>query len=261
VARQRVSFASPFPKYFQIQSILRERILRACSAGSRLPAEMALCREFGVSRITLRQALAALERERLIRREKGRGTFVAARLPRPVPKQKFTGIAEDLFDASVATRVKLLDQAVVSASAEVADWLRVPAQENVLHVERVWYVDQRPFSYAHCYLPLDMAQKLTGDDLESAPISILLHRRHRVPIIEAEQVIEPCLADPHTAAVLDLPVGTLLLHIERIYISRNKRPVCYVHSFYRSDRYQYSVKLNQSFRQGRASLRRASGGG
>ncbi len=247
MARRRVRFVSPLPKYFQIATILRERIFSSFKAGSRLPGETSLCREFGVSRITLRQALSTLEREGLICREKGRGTFVAPNLRRPIPKQQFTGIAEDLFDAGVATRVKILDRSIVPASMEIAERLQIPAGDKVLHLDRLWFVDQQPFSHAHCYLPLTLGQKLSESELEATPISLLLHRRHGVPILEAQQVIEPCLADTQTADLLDLPVGTLLLQIDRTYFSAKNRPACYVHSLYRADRYQYTVKLNQSF--------------
>ena len=257
----RVRFIHPFPKHFQIQSILRDRILRAQDGGTKLPAETALAREFGVSRVTVRQALAALERERLIRREKGRGTFVAQRVTRPTPKPKLTGFMEDLIAAGAPTRVKLLRRVVVPATREVAAQLRVQPGEKVLHVERLRYVEERPLSYLHSYLPLDIAQKLSAEDLEAAPIITLLHQRHRVPIVEAEQVIEAAVADVQAAELLEVPVGAPLLQIERSYMSRKGRPIYYVHSFYRADRYRYTVKLIQPLRRRRAGPLAAPRGG
>src|SRR5262245_40556380 len=91
----RPRFFHPYPKHLQITDILRNRLLSQMQPGDSIEPEVDLGRQFGVSRETIRQALAPLEREGLITRSRGRGSFVAKRLPYRPAKKKLTGLAED----------------------------------------------------------------------------------------------------------------------------------------------------------------------
>src|SRR5262245_49424507 len=93
--QSRPRFFHPYPKHLQITDILRNRLLSHMQPGDRLESEVDLSKQFGVSRETIRQALAPLEREGLITRSRGRGSFVAKRLPFRPAKKKLTGLAED----------------------------------------------------------------------------------------------------------------------------------------------------------------------
>ena len=76
---------NPVPLYYQLEKVLRKRILSGkLKTDQAVPAEKELCQEFGVNRITVRQALLSLESDDLIRREQGRGTFVSFRKENPI---------------------------------------------------------------------------------------------------------------------------------------------------------------------------------
>ena len=77
----KLAFFHPYPKYLQIADILRHRVLTQMRPGDRIVSEVELGIQFGVSRETIRQGLAPLEREGLITRTRGRGSFVAKKLP------------------------------------------------------------------------------------------------------------------------------------------------------------------------------------
>ncbi len=100
--KRALSFFHPYPKYLQITDLLRKRILTQMHPGDRLPPEVVLSRDFGVSRETLRQALEPLEKEGLISRTRGRGSFVAER-PVTRPSEKFTGMVEDFMVLGLKT--------------------------------------------------------------------------------------------------------------------------------------------------------------
>jgi GntR family transcriptional regulator len=97
------------PLYHQIEMSLRRKILSGeILKGALLPSEMALAEEYQVSRITVRQALANLDKDGLVARKRGKGNFVA-KDGIEIQAPKFTGSLQDLVPAGIKTKVKLLD--------------------------------------------------------------------------------------------------------------------------------------------------------
>ena len=112
------------PLYYQLQTILTEKIQSGnLEAGQQLPTEAELGSQYGVSRITVRQALSKLEAENLIRREAGRGTFVNERRPFTSTLQ-LEGSLEDLMSIVRMTSVRVLRISQITASAEEARLLQ-----------------------------------------------------------------------------------------------------------------------------------------
>ena len=141
------------PLYYQLGSILREKILSGSyAAGDRLPTEAELGDDFGISRITVRQALEALETEGLIRREKGRGTFVTGKRPFD-GTLKMEGSLDDLIAMGLVTKVEVLDLQTVPASPEEAIALAVEPGALLTRCTRLRYNKSEPYSYIVNFLP------------------------------------------------------------------------------------------------------------
>ena len=120
-ARQFTSLEVPL--YYQLAGVLQVQVRKGrYAAGDRIPTEAELVGEYGVSRITVRQALASLEQEGLVRREVGRGTFVNEHRPF-VGELKVEGSLDDLISVGLYTSVKLLSSRTVLASRDDADKL------------------------------------------------------------------------------------------------------------------------------------------
>ncbi|MFA5027718.1 MAG: GntR family transcriptional regulator, partial [Candidatus Methylomirabilota bacterium] len=96
-----IAFFHPYPKHLQITDALRHR-LGGMQVGDKLPPEVDLGKEFGVSRDTVRQALEPLAKEGLIRRTQGRGSFVQ-KLPEARSVRKLTGAVEDFSSLGLKT--------------------------------------------------------------------------------------------------------------------------------------------------------------
>lgn len=230
--------------YHRIETILRQKIGgQEVLPGERLPSEAALMEEYGVSRVTVRQALAALERDGLIHRRRGSGTVVVS--PRQGGAVKLTGFIEDLIAMGLKTRVRVLDFRVVPARERVAQALRLEPGRPVWLLRRVRLAQRRPFAYIVAYLPDDVGEHLSRRELGTTPLLRLLEERCRLKLAGADQVIEATLADGLVASLLDVPVGAPLLSIERTVLAANGRPVEYVRTHYRGDRYKYSVRLRR----------------
>jgi GntR family transcriptional regulator len=201
-----------------------------------------LSQEYGVSRITVRQALASLVEEGLLEKQQGRGTFVSRR-EKVKGSMRLTGFIEDLMAMGIATRVKVLDIATVPATEVEASQLQVEVGTPVRQAKRVRYVKTTPFSFVTNYLPEDVAAMLAPADFGGGSILKRLEECCHIELGEAIQVINASLADGYVASLLSTNVGAPLLSIERTVYSKAGRPVEYVRTLYRSDMYCYTVKL------------------
>jgi GntR family transcriptional regulator len=242
--RRSLRYDRSVPLHFQVEMLLRRRCEEQLRPGHRLPSEPVLCREYQVSRSTLRRALDALQTDRVIRRERGRGTFVSDE-PLGVQVRKLTGSLSNLVTHGLATHAKVHVAKPVLAGRRVAQILQVREGSVVAHVARVRYVDQRPLAYTKGYLPLDPGARVLEEDLERRSILHILTNKYRMPVPEAEQTVEAIVADPELAEHLGIRAGAPVLKIERVFFTRKRRPVYYTDSCYRADRYKFGVVLNR----------------
>src|SRR5262245_52091234 len=134
---RRIDRESPVPYYAQLKELLIEQLDSAWPAGERLPGEVALCEQYGVSRTVVRQALDELEAEGRIIRRKGHGTFAAARKVDESLFQSLTGLYEDVVARGGTLVSEVRQQELVRAPAEVAERLGLVEGELVLCLERL----------------------------------------------------------------------------------------------------------------------------
>ncbi len=259
---------NPYPKYMQIADLLRKRVLAQMKPGDRLPPETVLSRELGVSRETLRQALAPLERERLITRTRGRGSFVSERVQVRAP-EKLTGMTEDMVSLGMKTRATVLGHGLIEADDVVAEYLRLRPRTPVVRIDRLRLLDDQPLSRHVAYLPVDVGARVLQEDLENNSIVLVLRQRLHYALEEDRQVVEADSADVKLAEQLGVPMLSPLLLVRRLYITSQERPIAYFLSYFRADRYMYTVKLRQpdakpsggTARKKAAPARRRAGGG
>jgi GntR family transcriptional regulator len=248
MAKQKASFVSSrIPLYYQLENVLREKITSgAFESGDRLPTESELIEEYGVSRITVRQALQALSEDGLIERKQGRGTVVAARKSR---KKRFTGTIhltgslDELIEMGMDTPVKVLEMNRVEADQHEAELLEIKIDTPIYRLKRLRLNEGKPFGLIINYLPENIGSELTMAELSSGALLHTMETKLGLHLDNAIQQIHAELADPYVAKLLDVRVGTALLSIERTVYTDENKPVEYVHTLYRSDLYGYSVKL------------------
>ena len=151
---------SPVPLYSQLKELLRGRILDGVYPPlSRMPSENELGKAFDVSRITVRQALGDLQKEGLIFKIHGKGTFVA----RPKAFQNVStlqGLGESMTQMGYEVINRLHGLRYVPAGARVAERLRVEEGSPVCEIKRVRLVNREPVSLEVTYLPQALAERL-----------------------------------------------------------------------------------------------------
>jgi GntR family transcriptional regulator len=233
------------PLYAQLETALASDIAAAILApDSQLPPEDSLMARFGVSRTTVRKAVENLVARGLVEIRRGKGTFVT----KPKIRQDLTqlsGFVEDMIALGRRPTAQLLDKRAVPASKTVAQHLGVPLGAQVYRIERVRLADGVAMSFDETYLPLEIGEKVAGDDLEAEPIFALLEGKYDLPLIEAEYQLEAVTADEHVAQALGIESGSPIFLIERTSYSEGQRPVDYEKLYYRGDLIKFSTRLSR----------------
>jgi len=236
------------PKYLQLANRIREKIEQGeWPVGMLVPSERDLCRTYQLSRMTVRQALTDLEREGLLIREHGKGTFVA-RPPLRQSLSKLTGFSEDMRDRGMIATTRLLTIEHRQASPEIAEALALPKDAPVLYVQRLRLANGHPLTIETCTLRGDIGAPLLGQDLERQSLYRLLEERCGVRLTRAGQQLEASVADANESELLRVPEGAAVLHIKRTTYAlwdHQEVPVEYVWSTYRGDRYRFFVELRR----------------
>jgi len=233
----------PVPLYHQVAGLLRQRIEDSVyPVGRRLLSEDELAAEFDVSRATIRQAIGELVIEGLVVRKQGRGTFVEAR-PSSVLHQRFRGSLGDLVRESRRAKTRNIEVAHDAPFPErIAELLQMDQPRGTI-VRRTRMMDGEPFAYTVTYLPPDIGELLTHTELRRTALMVALISRG-VALQSATQSIRAQLADIDVCSRIDVEIGSPVLYVERVVNERSGRPVEFVKSWYRGDRYEYTVNLD-----------------
>ncbi len=234
------------PKYFQLASILRQKIEDGeWAPRSPIPSERQLEVLYNISRTTIREAIDSLVQQGYLYREHGRGTFVS---PQKLQKgwMDLTSFSEDLVKRGMKPGQIIRSLERVEPPPRVLQRLELPLGSTVYRIERVRLGDGTPIGLQTSYLALAPDQEITQQEMESAGslYRILNEKFHIIPT-EADETLEVTIATPEEAALLEVATGAPLLLNERLLFSQDRRPVEYVKILYRGDRYQYFVHLKR----------------
>src|SRR6266540_5741129 len=229
---------TPVPLYHQLKTaILRDIEAGRWRPGERLPTEDALIARFHVSKITVRQALRDLAQLGYIRREQGRGTFVQGPPLEEGPRELTSFTGEMRGHGFVATS-RVLEQGLVPASGDVASRLDAGAGEPVFRLRRLRLADGEPMGVQTAYLPLRLVPGIDQVSFADASLYEVLASRYSLYAAAARETHQAVPVPEDAAALLRVPAGSPALSAERLTTLADGRPLEYVHSIMRGDRYK-----------------------
>ncbi|MFL6626088.1 MAG: GntR family transcriptional regulator, partial [Vitreoscilla sp.] len=233
------------PLHARIREELRDRILSgAWQPNDALPSERDLMAHYGVSRITVRQALGDLQKESLIFKLAGKGAFVSQ--ARPFQELgRLQGFAEAMEARGHETWNRVLRIEHAPASELVASRLGLAPGAPVTRIERVRHLDRQPVSLDFTWVPRALGARLAGADLATRDIFLILENDCATPLGHADLVIDAGLADADLAEALDIAPGAPVLRIERLTHDAAGRPIDYEHLYCRSDNFQYRLRIER----------------
>ncbi|GAC1588502.1 MAG: GntR family transcriptional regulator [Ktedonobacteraceae bacterium] len=237
--------SGPIPLYYQLKQVVRNEIERGIyHPGDRLPSETEMIQRYGVSRITVRQALSELENEGVVVRRHGRGSYVAERAIEQ-DLVRLTDFVEDMELAGLAPSSQVLSFEREVVTASIAEALDVAVSEEVIRIDRLRQADERPIAYDITWLPLRFGLLLSESELRHDTIYHILETRYNIPIEMGVFHITASNVTTEQAHLLQIAPGTGLLLIRRISYTTGNVPVYVQDRYYRTDRISYRVTLRR----------------
>ncbi|MFL1482528.1 GntR family transcriptional regulator [Marinobacter sp. LN3S78] len=243
-ATQLMAGHSPLPLYVQIRDSLRRQILEGqYQVHEQLPSENAMMKTFGVSRITIRQALRDLHNEGLVFSAQGKGTFVSK--PKAVQNvQRLEGFGEAMAAQGYEASARVLSIQQMKAPKAVVAALDLHAGDEVVEVKRVRYLNREPVCVENSYFPMDVGRQMFGLDL-SGDIFPMLENLFGLPLGGADIGLDAILADDETQQYLNLRAGEAILRVERLTHNREGRPIDFEYLCYRGDSFKYQFRIDR----------------
>jgi GntR family transcriptional regulator len=238
---------SPTPMYQQLAGLLRGRIGRGeLTRGDRIPSEAELGQTYGISRITVRQALSELEREGLLERVPGKGTFVRQTAGRVERMVELTGFGENMKKLGRKAGYATLRAREESVPLEVTDRLRI-SDTRAFVVDRVLLADGHPVGAHLSFLPPWLVERAPAGAfskraLDHGSLYAAMEKTGAV-LHHAEEIVEPALAGAEDAEKLGVEEGALLLRVTRTVYDPEDRTLEHVIITYRPDTYTFRQRL------------------
>lgn len=234
---------SPVPLYFKVMTEIRDNILTGTwCRGFQLPGELELSQRLGVSVITVRQALAQLAHEGLVRRERAKGTFVS--WSGPVNQAINLEVAAEnlLLLNPEGTSFKLLASQTIEPSADIAAKFALAGGEKLTRMTRLRLARAKPLAFVYSDVPARIATQLPKKQLVRLPLSTVIENAFDTHVSDVQHVIGAKLADEQVALHLEIPAGSPVLYVERDYRFGGTLLLRTV-GYYRSDLFRYEIKL------------------
>jgi len=235
---------SPIPIYYQIKEHIRALIEDGeLKPGMRVPSERCLSEQYGISRMTARQALSELVKEGLLYRAKGLGTFVAQpKLDQPI--MKLSSFSEDMHKRGMQAGAKTINAEVINPGPiHIRKALNLSDEEPILKLERLRYANDIPMVLEITHFSYKKFHYLENIDLEHNSLYEILAKQFGVHIASAKEMLEAVLSDEYTAPVLGIKEGMPLVMITAVTFDDKGEPVEYVRSYYRGDKYKFYLEL------------------
>ena len=222
------------PVAVQVANQLRGLLRREYAGGGRLPGENALAAHLGVSRGTLRQALAILQQEGLISRHQGLGTFANEPVLGIPARIDYAYEFSELINASgYEADVKLLEKGRVAADADTARRLQIEPGAPLLRMRKLHLASGQPAIYVDYVLPIAViGEDYDPAEIEQAPWRYLLHRYHRQMKYVVSELV-PILAEGELAELLGVACGTPTLKFIEISYDTKNAPLVFANVFFR----------------------------
>jgi GntR family transcriptional regulator len=235
---------SSFPLYHQLKDLLTEKIENAeWEAGYKLPSEAELSAEFGVSRITVRQAMQLLENSGMVERKRGLGTYVG----RPKVSHDLLAIFQNgagILKTGGTPHVRVHSMRITAGPAYVRSKLGLKAGQDLYELHRTILADDEPLFLFKSWFPTHLFPGLTGKDLETRTVPAVL-ADYNVVVTHQHKEVEVTILDLEEATFLGTSPGAPSLLVTYLSYMRDREAFEYRRMLVRGDRCKYYVDLDR----------------
>lgn len=236
----------PVPKYFQVQEILRQKVLNL-SEGDQIPPELELCQMFQVSRITVRKAIEGLVQEGLLVTIQGKGTFVARPKFAEKPRERFvnqiTGFYGDMTSRGYQVSTQVLEQTLVFPDKVLIEKLKTEPDQRLIKIVRLRFVNEYPHHIVTTFLPHGRFGGVENCDLREGSLYALLRERYNAQLASARFVVEASTCSEIEAGLLNYPLAAPILVVYSQVFDPSGTPIIYGFSRLRADQSQMEFEV------------------
>lgn len=218
----------------QIKRDIEEHVY---NVGDRIPAERQLAVEFGVSRMTLRQAIKTLEDEGILERRLGSGTYVASRKV----QEKMSGIMSftEIMQANgQLPSSKLISYKVGQPSLSEKERLGLDEESRILRMERIRYADQVPICHEVVTIPYQLVEGLSKSDISTHLYETLSKNGYEVG--QVTEHISAAIANENDAKLLEVKKGEALITRRQVTELSTGKPFEYTRARYVAERFEFT---------------------
>lgn len=243
----RIDRSSPVPYYYQLRQILEELVTSGqMKVDDRLPSESELCETFEISRTVVRQALADLDNEGMIRRVKGKGSFVAAPKTSESLVQSLTSLHEDVRARGQRLESRVLRLEAEPVSPHVAPLLDLGPSDRIILLERLRLVNGLPWVVTTNHLPYDLCSRILEMDMRDRSLYDTLEVDLGVPLDHGWRSVDAALAGNTIGRHLGIGPDAPVLRLTGVTFQASGQPVEYFVSAHRGDSSRFQVDVHRS---------------
>ena len=235
---------SPVPLHLQLRKIILSMIDGGkLKPGDKLYSEAEFCKNFNISRMTVRRVINDLANEGYIQRVAGKGSFVCE--PKIIEKLTYVStFTEDMKSRGLKPDRRLLERKIEEPSPKITEILNLDTDDKIIWVKLLLYANQEPICLQDVYLPYRMFQDFmqTADkEVEKRDLCEILNAFIDRPVLWAKQSVEAVLFKTKDAKLLDVSTNIPGLLCERVTFDELDTPIEYVTFLYRADRYKFMI--------------------
>ncbi|SFD87579.1 GntR family transcriptional regulator [Lentibacillus persicus] len=243
-----INFYNGVPLQLQVRDVIRKEVLsrKLVDETGKIATEYELMDRFGVSRVTVRNALQMLVDEGVITRERGRGTFVRTNHPENWTG-RLMGFTEIIKESGFVPNAEVLNSGLLNRNDDDFDICKEKLNtDNVWNLTRLRFADEHPIAVEYAFFPSSYGAMLENEDLKSIAIYQFFEKELDIYFKEANQIISAVNADEQIAEMLNTKIGEALLYIERSTKTSQGDPVEFLKAVYRPDYFQYLITLSRN---------------
>lgn len=231
------------PQYCYIRENLRTLIKQGkLKPGDPILSEKELCKQFGVSRMTVRQAISNLVDEKLLYRKQGKGTFVKELKIEP-DISKLTSFTEDMLSRGIVPSAKTIYQKLGSLPPDVVRRWKLPKDEKITITKRLLFADGEPVGVNISHVPFYLCPGLIEENLEKNSIKSVLSSKYGLIFSVAKQTIEISCARKNDARLLNILPKDPVFLVERVTYLEDGRFLDFTLNIFRGDKYKFYINI------------------
>lgn len=244
----KIDRASSDPLFLQLKIALEKWIQQGLrdgmlSTGNRIPSERDLCENLGISGITVKRALNELQREGVIQRIQGRGSFIVQPPRLILGLERLYSLTSIALERGMRPTRCCLQTLKMPAPSNIAKKLNLEVGDQTAKIVRLRMLDETPLAVDTSYVPLAIFPHILSDDLNENSLYDLMIRKYGVEPVRAREYFEPTLINDYESQNLGVPVGSAAMLIARIAYDAQDTPIEFNKSVIRGDMCRFYVDM------------------